>query len=101
MLLDKRKHPAFSSPDWSYEIKYDGWRMLAEFGAGQAELRTRNGIDASLWFPEVCAALSDYKGGPHVIDGEAPETQSGWTYARVDHDRRRRGPKQRVRDHVL
>jgi bifunctional non-homologous end joining protein LigD len=70
MLLDKRKHAAFSSPDWAYEIKYDGWRMLAEFGAGQVELRTRNGLDASLWFPEVCAVLSGYKGGPHIIDGE-------------------------------
>jgi bifunctional non-homologous end joining protein LigD len=70
MLLDKRKHAAFSSPDWSYEIKYDGWRMLAEFGAGRVELRTRNGLDASPWFPEVCAALSEYKRGPHIIDGE-------------------------------
>lgn len=70
MLLDTRKHSAFSSPEWSYEIKYDGWRMLAEFGSGEVALRTRGGIDASRWFPEVCEALSGYKGGPHVVDGE-------------------------------
>jgi ATP-dependent DNA ligase len=34
MLLDKRKHPPFDSPDWALEVKYDGWRMLAQFGDG-------------------------------------------------------------------
>jgi bifunctional non-homologous end joining protein LigD len=70
MLLDKRKHPPFDSPDWSFEVKYDGWRMLAEFGAGSVKLRTRQGLDASAWFPEVCRALAGYNRGPHVIDGE-------------------------------
>jgi hypothetical protein len=32
MLLDQRKHAPFSSPDWLFELKYVGYRMLAEFG---------------------------------------------------------------------
>lgn len=70
MLLDKRKHPPFDSEEWAFEVKYDGWRVLAEFGAGTPKLRTRQGLDASTWFPEVGKALVDLRGGPHVVDGE-------------------------------
>ncbi|HEX2548067.1 MAG TPA: hypothetical protein VHL79_24495 [Ramlibacter sp.] len=72
MLLDKRKHPPFDSSDWAFEIKYDGWRILAQFGGGAApQLRTRQGLDASTWFPEVCRDLARYAGrSPHVVDGE-------------------------------
>jgi bifunctional non-homologous end joining protein LigD len=41
MLLDKRKHAPFDSPEWAFEVKYDGWRMLADYGPGPAKLRTR------------------------------------------------------------
>jgi ATP-dependent DNA ligase len=70
MLLDKRKHPPFDSPEWSFEVKYDGWRMLAEFGHGEPKLRTRSGLDASRYFPEICRALTPYSGGRHIIDAE-------------------------------
>ena len=70
MLLDKRKHPPFDSPDWAFEVKYDGWRLLAEFGNTIPKLRTRQGLDASAWFPEIGRALSVFQGGPHVVDGE-------------------------------
>ena len=36
---------AFSSDDWVFELKYDGFRMLAFGGAGQATLRYRSGQD--------------------------------------------------------
>jgi len=70
MLADDRKYPAFSHPDWLYEIKYDGYRMLAEFGAGSTSLRTRQGIDCTKWFPETVRALSKYEGSRYVVDGE-------------------------------
>ncbi|WP_167772665.1 hypothetical protein [Ramlibacter henchirensis] len=57
MLADNRKYPAFSHPDWLFEIKYDGYRMLAEFG-GRVALRTRQGLDCTSWFPEISRALS-------------------------------------------
>jgi bifunctional non-homologous end joining protein LigD len=60
----------FSSPDWLFEVKYDGYRMLAQFGAGAVALRTRGGHDCTTWFPEVTRALSRKRGGPYIVDGE-------------------------------
>jgi bifunctional non-homologous end joining protein LigD len=71
MLLSERPF-AFGEPGWVYEIKFDGYRLLAEFGEGvQTELRTRHGADATKWFPEVVKSLSSIKGGPFITDGEA------------------------------
>lgn len=70
MLLDERKYSPFSHPDWLYEIKYDGYRMLAQFGRGPVQLKTRKGVNCTNWFPEVCRALAEYSGGPYVVDGE-------------------------------
>jgi bifunctional non-homologous end joining protein LigD len=70
VLLDNRRCLPFNSPDWLFEVKNDGYRVLAEFGTGQAELRTRGGHDCSEWFPEVTRALARHHGGSHVVDGE-------------------------------
>jgi bifunctional non-homologous end joining protein LigD len=70
MLLDDRKYAAFSGPDWLYEIKYDGYRVLAVFGDGQVRMKTRGGHDCTKWFPEIEHALAGYDGGPYVVDGE-------------------------------
>lgn len=70
MLLDDRKHAAFSDADWLFEIKYDGYRMLAEFGKGSVRMKTRNGIDCTKWFPEILHALSKFDDGPFIVDGE-------------------------------
>ena len=61
----------FSSPEWLYEIKFDGYRCLARIAGGQVQLRTKNGTDCTAWYPEVAEALAGVPGGPHVIDGEA------------------------------
>jgi bifunctional non-homologous end joining protein LigD len=70
MLADNRKYLPFSDPDWLFEIKYDGYRMLAEFGSGTVRLKTRGGTDCTSWFPEIVRALGDYQGGPYITDGE-------------------------------
>ncbi len=70
MLLSESTHP-FSHEDWLFELKQDGYRLLAEANAGQVKLKTRNGVDATRWFPEIVAGLAMVPGGPHVIDGEA------------------------------
>ena len=69
MLLDERPLD-LDEPGWIYELKYDGYRLLAEFGAGQARLKTRNGADATRWFPEVTESLAAIPGGPYITDGE-------------------------------
>ena len=43
-------------PQWVYEPKYDGVRVLAVVERGGVELRTRNGNDKAADFPEVTAA---------------------------------------------
>ena len=56
---------------WSYEIKFDGYRLMADVDLSGVTLRTRNGANATKWFPETAADLkwlSD--SGPCVFDGE-------------------------------
>lgn len=73
MFLTEGKAP-FSSPDWVFELRHDGYRMLAQIDGGGhgAELRTCDGIDATSWFPEVVAGLRRMGRtyGRTVIDGE-------------------------------
>ena len=64
-LTDK----AFDDPDWIFETKWDGFRLMAEIKDGSVALYSRNLIDLSRKYPSVCAALR----GLHrfaVIDGE-------------------------------
>lgn len=67
MLLVERKGIPREG-DWLYEIKYDGYRVLTSTGS-TAQLRSRGGIDATRWFPEVAAAVADMPSGT-ILDGE-------------------------------
>lgn len=69
MLLDERLLD-LDEPGWIYELKMDGYRLLAEFGGTDVQLRTRNGTDATKWFPEVAKSLAMMKAGQCVVDGE-------------------------------
>jgi len=60
----------FSGKGWLFEIKYDGWRVVAEGGAGGALLRTRGGRDATAAFPEIARALAALPCAHAVLDGE-------------------------------
>jgi bifunctional non-homologous end joining protein LigD len=60
----------FSSPDWLFELKYDGYRLVAEGGAGHSRLRYRSGQDPTDRFPEVAAALRALPIPGLVLDGE-------------------------------
>lgn len=60
----------FNGPAWAFELKNDGYRMLAEFGQGRVDMRTRGGHDCAAWFPDVAEALARFKGGPYIVDGE-------------------------------
>ncbi|MDM0109999.1 hypothetical protein QTH97_34185 [Variovorax sp. J22R24] len=69
MQLDERPF-TFGEPGWVYEIKFDGYRLLAEFGNGDCVLQTKNGTNATRWFPEIARSLGRVEGGPYVVDGE-------------------------------
>ena len=70
MLLDERKVAPAVQDVYVAEVKYDGYRVLAQFGDGACVLRTRNGADCTKWFPEVAIPLAEAHQGRMVVDGE-------------------------------
>lgn len=70
MQAPQKNNPPFTSEDWVYQMKFDGYRCLAGVKGGRAELRSRMNNDCTRWYPEIAAAVSSLK-GEHVIDGEA------------------------------
>ena len=69
MKPETRDHP-FTKPGWLFELKYDGFRMLAERRDGQVCLLYRSGRDATLIFPELERAMAALP-FDLVLDGEA------------------------------
>lgn len=77
VLCEQRRQP-FDNADWVFEIKYDGYRLLASrraaAGAPQDRLGARfffrSGKDASVAFPELARALVALPGGSVILDGE-------------------------------
>ncbi|SAL88430.1 ATP dependent DNA ligase [Caballeronia arvi] len=63
------RHPA--KGDWSYEIKFDGYRMLARIELGDVRLITRNGHDWTERMPRLRDALAGLSVNSAWIDGEA------------------------------
>ena len=59
-----------STGRWVYEIKYDGYRMLASLDGGKVQLRSRNQLDWTRTFPGIAAALSKLDVASAVLDGE-------------------------------
>ncbi|HTT67523.1 MAG TPA: DNA ligase D [Gemmatimonadales bacterium] len=69
MLAEPRDEP-FSKPGWIFELKLDGYRMLASREGGEGKLTTRNGNDLSAAFPEVVRSLAALPYADLVMDGE-------------------------------
>jgi bifunctional non-homologous end joining protein LigD len=59
----------FDNPDWIFETKWDGFRLMAEIKDGSVALYSRNLIDLSSKYPSICRALRKVSGFA-VIDGE-------------------------------
>jgi bifunctional non-homologous end joining protein LigD len=70
LMLAETSAEAFDRDGWLFEIKYDGYRMLAEGGAGEARLLSRNGNDFTASFPELARALRALPFGQTLFDGE-------------------------------
>jgi len=56
--------------DWQYEIKFDGYRILARIEDGEVRLFTRNGHDWTVKMPRQVAALKKLKLKSAWLDGE-------------------------------
>jgi bifunctional non-homologous end joining protein LigD len=60
-----------SCPDWAYEAKYDGFRVLASVAVERVVLMSRHGNNFTDKFPDIAGQLPDaFDGHTAVIDGE-------------------------------
>jgi bifunctional non-homologous end joining protein LigD len=57
-------------PEWIYEIKWDGVRVLARRTGAAVTLYTRHGASCTDRYPEVADAVAALPGGDLVLDGE-------------------------------
>jgi bifunctional non-homologous end joining protein LigD len=67
MLATSAAKP-FDRPGWVFELKYDGFRVLAIRQGDEARLLSRRGNDLSVCFPEIVECLRDLPDS--VLDGE-------------------------------
>ncbi len=70
LMLAERAERPFSKKGWLFEVKYDGFRLLAGKEAGKVVLRYRRGGDATAVFPEIALALAALPADDLVLDGE-------------------------------
>src|SRR5579864_3409833 len=67
LLLRTEKLP--EGPDLQYEIKFDGYRVLAMKSGGKVQLRSRNDNDFNVRYPGIVKALAPMP-DETIIDGE-------------------------------
>ena len=60
---------AFDDRDWVFEIKWDGFRAVAEWQKGKLKFYSRNGLSFTGKYPTIAAELKKLKQDA-VIDGE-------------------------------
>ena len=64
------REDAFTHDDWIFELKLDGYRLIASKKKGEALLLTRNGNDYTKVFPEIARAVKALPFEECIIDGE-------------------------------
>jgi len=61
---------AFSSPEWLFEIKWDGVRALAWIDDRALTLRARHGADITKRYPELASLPEAFTAKQAILDGE-------------------------------
>lgn len=75
--LAKLVHSIPEEGDWLYELKYDGYRIIAFVEGNQVRLITRNGNDHTRKFQTIANSLMDLAAGrAMVLDGEIAITDA-------------------------
>jgi bifunctional non-homologous end joining protein LigD len=70
LMLAETADKAFSRPGWVFELKLDGYRILAAKQGPLVRLLSRNGNDLASSFPEVVRALAALPFDRVLLDGE-------------------------------
>ena len=76
MLAELRDAP-FNHPDWAWEPKLDGYRVLVFIEGKDVKLRSRRGLDFASSFPKLVAELAQQAVKGMVLDGEIAAFDAG------------------------
>jgi DNA ligase D-like protein (predicted ligase)/DNA ligase D-like protein (predicted polymerase)/DNA ligase D-like protein (predicted 3'-phosphoesterase) len=69
-MLAKSVDKPPTSPDYLYEMKWDGLRALISLDEGVVKIRGRNGMDMTAQFPELTLSESSFRATAGLFDGE-------------------------------
>jgi bifunctional non-homologous end joining protein LigD len=69
-MLAESINDAFDSPDWLFEIKWDGYRAVTFIENGKARLVSRNQNDLTPRYPELKDLPQFIKAKTAILDGE-------------------------------
>jgi len=69
-MLAQAAPAPFGGPGWLFEVKWDGWRAIAERRGGEAFLRYRSGAPGTAAWPEITRALRALPCERALLDGE-------------------------------
>ena len=86
IMLAHTADAPFSDPEWMFELKLDGYRMIASRRGPVCRLHTRNGNDATTWFPEIVRTLRAIPVDDFVVDGEIVAAAQEERFSRKKHD---------------
>lgn len=59
-----------TSPDYLFEVKWDGIRAMISLDEGEIRIRCRNGMDLTKQFPELLIADEAFRATAGLFDGE-------------------------------
>ena len=77
LMLATASDRPFSRAGWIYELKYDGYRLVAAKEGGGVFLRYRRGGDVTALYPELARALRRLPVDSLVLDGEVTVLDGG------------------------
>jgi len=68
-MLASTTKKIFNDPNWVYELKWDGYRLIAHVNNGEVGIHSRNGISYNTKFPNLVEDLANI---PYeaILDGE-------------------------------
>ena len=70
MLATLAEEPPADERNWTYELKYDGFRAICAIVDGRIAMWSRNELDLEPRFPHIGDALRKMRGPEMVLDGE-------------------------------
>lgn len=68
-ILGSLPSPATDN-QWAYEIKWDGYRMIAHLDVGSLRLQSMSGRDVTDHYPEVGSMAANVNASSAIVDGE-------------------------------